>query len=155
MPAFRDTLPMLLNITLDGVMPVYRELFARHGLTEQQWRVLRVLWSEGPVTTTHLSRQTLLPAPSLVGILDRLQSKGLIDRERQATDRRKVHVAVTDKGRTLHDRVMPDLTQIHDRVTSAVDPVEWQAMAATLARITGAMQGLTLDSILSEQEETA
>ena len=60
MPAFRETLPMLLNITLDQVMPVYRDLFARHGLTEQQWRILRVLWSEGAVTTTHLSRQTLL-----------------------------------------------------------------------------------------------
>lgn len=152
MPAFRDTLPMLLNITLDGVMPVYRELFARNGLTEQQWRVLRVLWAEGPVTTTHLSRQTLLPAPSLVGILDRLQAKGLIARERRDTDRRKVHVAATDKGRTLHDRVMPDLTRVHDRVTGAVSGPEWQAMAATLARIEAAMHGQTLDAILNEQE---
>ena len=153
MPAFRDTLPMVLNVTLDGVMPVYRELFARHGLTEQQWRCLRVLWAEGPVTTTYLSQQTLLPAPSLVGILDRLEKKGLVERRRSDSDRRKVHVAATDLGRALHQRVLPTLERIHARVTGAVSAEEWQAMRATLAKITQEMSGQSLDGLLAETEK--
>ena len=143
---------MLLNITLDGVMPVYRELFARHGLTEQQWRILRVLWDEGEVATTHLSRQTLLPAPSLVGILDRLEKKGLIARNRSEADRRKVHVAATPAGRRLHQQVLPALERIHARVTGAVPAAEWAAMQATLAKITDTMSGRTLDDVLAEPQ---
>lgn len=152
MPAFRDTLPMILNITLDGVMPVYRELFARHGLTEQQWRCLRVLWDEGAVTTTHLSRQTLLPAPSLVGILDRLEKKGLVARRRSDSDRRKVHVQATTQGRALHQAVMPALERVHARVTGAVGPAEWTALRETLSTITASMSGQSLDAILAEDE---
>ena len=152
MPAFRETLPMLLNITLDGVMPVYRELFARHGLTEQQWRILRVLWDEDDVTTTHLSRQTLLPAPSLVGILDRLEKKRLIARKRSDEDRRKVHVAATAAGRQLYQQVLPTLDRIHARVTGAVTPAEWASLRATLAKITDDMSGQTLDALLSETQ---
>lgn len=152
MPAFRETLPMLLNVTLDQVMPVYRDLFARHGLTEQQWRILRVLWSEGAVTTTHLSRQTLLPAPSLVGILDRLEKKGLVARQRGQKDRRTVHVTATEQGRQLHEAVMPALERIHARVTGAVSPQEWRMMARTLDRISDTMQGQSLDAILADPE---
>lgn len=152
MPAFRETLPMLLNITLDGVMPVYRELFARHGLTEQQWRILRVLWAEKSVTTTELSRQTLLPAPSLVGILDRLEKRGLVVRQRSAKDRRKVHVAATAIGLDLHAAVLPALELIHATVIGAIPPAEWQAMQAALAQITNTMAGMTLDDLLARQE---
>ncbi len=154
MPAFRETLPMILNVTLDGVMPVYRELFARHALTEQQWRILRVLWAEGAVTTTHLSRQTLLPAPSLVGILDRLEKRGLVTRQRSDHDRRKVHVTATDAGLTLHSQVMPALERIHAAVTNAINPAEWQAMQDALAKITNTISDQTLDDLLAEPETT-
>jgi len=49
MPHFHQTLPMMLNLTLDAVMPLYRELFARYDLTEQQWRILRVLWTNDDI----------------------------------------------------------------------------------------------------------
>ena len=76
MTSFNDSLPMIMHRTLDAVMPKYRELFSKHDLTEQQWRVLRVLWSLGRVTSVQLAQNTLLPAPSLVGIVDRLGKKG-------------------------------------------------------------------------------
>ena len=152
MPAFRDTLPMILNVTLDSVMPIYRELFARYGLTEQQWRCLRVLWDEGDVTTTHLSRQTLLPAPSLVGILDRLERKGLVARKRTEDDRRKVIVVATANGRALHQAVSPMLARIHAQITDVVSADEWQAMRSTLAAINETMAGASLDAILAAEE---
>ena len=148
MPSFHRTLPMLLNTTLDAVMPAYRELFQRHGLTEQQWRVPRILWASGPVTSTELSRETLLPAPSLVGILDRLEKRALVARIRSEDDRRKVFVTATQAGRRLQETVMPAVEAIHARLQASVDPQQWAAMEETLTRIAAATRGMDLDQTL-------
>ena len=58
MDSFDRSLPMTLNRALDAVMPPYRELFSRYGLTEQQWRILRVLWTNDEITSVDLSNNT-------------------------------------------------------------------------------------------------
>lgn len=130
---------MLLNRTLDGVLPAFRELFARYNVTEQQWRVLRVLWSAPKVTSAEISARTLLPAPSLVGIIDRLEGKGLVTRVRSVEDRRVVYVIATAEGRQLQEEVMPQVAKIHERMQQAVSRQEWIAMEKTLTTITDAM----------------
>jgi len=75
MPKFLDSLPMILSRSLDRVMPSYRRLFQANDLTDQQWRVLRALWEKQHLTSAQISQITLLPPPSLVGILDRLEKK--------------------------------------------------------------------------------
>ena len=140
MLTFDDSLPMILNRTLDGVMPVYRELFAKYDLTDQQWRILRVLWASGKVTSVELSERTLLAPPSLVGIVDRLEKKGLVARLRSVQDRRVVHVTATAKGRALEKQVMPQVTKIHARIRGAVSQREWDAMARTLDKISKDMK---------------
>jgi len=65
---FTRSLPMMLYRTLDTVMPSFRKIFNDFGLTEQQWRVLRVLWEGDDITIRQLAEVTLIPAPSLVGI---------------------------------------------------------------------------------------
>jgi len=77
MPRFLDSLPMILSRSLDRIMPVYRTLFQEHAITDQQWRVMRALWEQKHLTSKQISEITLLPSPSLVGILDRLEKKGL------------------------------------------------------------------------------
>ena len=136
-PEFSTSLPMLLNGALDRIMPAYRELFARFNLTEQQWRVLRVLWSEDKVTAADLSRLTLLSAPSLVGILDRLENKKLIARVRSTTDRREVYIVTTTAGRNLREEILPSVGQIHEEIRARVSPQEWDVMVTTLAKLSG------------------
>ncbi len=136
-PDFNQSLPMLLNSALDSIMPVYRDLFAKHNLTEQQWRVLRVLWSEQRVTAADLSRNTLLSAPSLVGILDRLEGKHLVARVRSTTDRREVYIVTTAEGRELRSKIMPNVGRIHDEIRSRVSTQEWDVMVKTLAKLSG------------------
>ena len=76
---FTHSLPMMLYRTLDAVMPRFRKIFNDFDLTEQQWRVLRVLWETDHTTIMELSEATLLPAPSLVGIVDRLERDQLVN----------------------------------------------------------------------------
>lgn len=139
MSSFHHSLPMILYRTLDAVMPEFRELFARHNLTEQQWRVLRVLWEEQRASSAELSARTLLPAPSLVGIIDRLEKKGLVVRVRSTTDRRVVHVTATAEGRELGSEVAPYVEHLNDRIRSSVTPREWEALESTLVTIAAAM----------------
>ena len=103
MPKFTDSLPMLLSRALDKVMPHYRSLFQAYDLTNQQWRVLRALWDQKHLTSAEISQITILPTPSLVGILDRLEKKGLIGRLRSIEDRRHVHIIFTQAGRDLQE----------------------------------------------------
>ena len=132
---FDNSLPMILNRALDATMPDYRELFARFQLTEQQWRVLRVLWSAGKVTSVELSTRTLLPAPSLVGILDRLERKGLVSRVRSVEDRRAIFVIATAEGRALEAQVTPLVSEIDQELRARVTPEEWQMMEQVLQKI--------------------
>ena len=107
MQDFSRSLPMMLYRTLDAVMPRFREIFKEFGLTEQQWRVLRVLWQCEQMPLRELAGLTLIPAPSLVGIVDRLADSGLVERRRSDTDRRNVYIRATADGRALESRVMP------------------------------------------------
>jgi homoprotocatechuate degradation regulator HpaR len=141
MAEFDHALPMILYRTLDAVMPVYRDLFARYDLTEQQWRVLRVIWMEGRATAAELSERTLLSAPSLVGIIDRLEKKRLVERKRSASDRREIHVIATDRGRALQEEVIPQVETIQARLRNAVSAREWAAMEKTLEKIARSMNG--------------
>ncbi|OED41142.1 hypothetical protein AB833_10310 [Chromatiales bacterium (ex Bugula neritina AB1)] len=131
---------MVLNRTLDAVMPTYRELFARYNLTEQQWRVLRVIWTSKNVTSADLSERTLLSAPSLVSIIDRLEKKGLVSRVRSVDDRRRIYVVATSNGRALQSEVTPQVVRIQKRIRNCVSDSEWQAMEKTLKKITDGMQ---------------
>ena len=120
MPTFKRSLPMILNYALDSVLPIHRELFARYGLTEQQWRVLRVLWNSERTTAMEVSRAALLPAPSLVGILDRLEKKELVSRVRSVEDRRNVFIIATAQGRALQKEVQPLVESIQAYLKSLV-----------------------------------
>ena len=141
MAEFDHALPMILYRTLDAVMPVYRDLFARYDLTEQQWRVLRVIWMEGRATAAELSERTLLSAPSLVGIIDRLEKKQLVTRMRSASDRREIHVIATNRGKALQEEVIPQVETIQARLRNAVSAREWAAMEKTLEKIARSMNG--------------
>ena len=132
MDKFDKSLPMMLHRTLDTIIPHYRKVFKEHGISEQQWRILRVLWEMNGCTSAELSKKTLLPSPSMVGIIDRMMSKGLVTRERSNEDRRIVHVGLTDKGLALESKLMPQIDAIYETMMSQCDSQAWQTMIDTL-----------------------
>ena len=135
MPKFLDSLPMILSRTLDEVMPVYRALFQKHAITDQQWRVMRALWEQKHLTSKQISEITLLPSPSLVGILDRLEKKGFVGRLRSVEDRRLVYIVPTQAGRKLQELMLPKIEQIHDRFMHQVTPDEWAELNRILDKL--------------------
>ena len=132
---FTASLPMLLNRSLDAIMPPYRDLFQEFGVTEQQWRVLRVLWEQKHLTSAQISILTLLPSPSLVGILDRLEKKELVKRLRSSSDRREINITITDKGRELQSEVLPKVKKIQDQIKVILTDSEWRELNKCLEKI--------------------
>ena len=132
MQDFSRSLPMMLYRTLDLVMPRFRQIFNAFGLTEQQWRVLRVLWGQGATAFNDLARVTLIPAPSLVGVVDRLERDGLVARRRSAEDRRKVFVESTPAGMALKYKVGPEVDKAYAALRNSVDAACWDELVDAL-----------------------
>ena len=127
---------MRLYRALDAVMPAFRQVFNEFGLTEQQWRVLRVLWERGSVPLSSLASATLIPAPSLVGVVDRLTRNGLVARERSTGDRRVVYIYATEQGQSLEASVRPRVDAVYAQLMDQIEPKVWRELNISLDQLT-------------------
>ncbi|WP_321829723.1 homoprotocatechuate degradation operon regulator HpaR [Thalassovita sp.] len=100
-PLTHRSLPIALLRAREKVMGPIRQMLTDAGVTEQQWRVLRVLEERGVLDPTEIAEHSCLLLPSLTRILQTLQGKGMITREPHPTDRRKQQIRITDAGRQL------------------------------------------------------
>ena len=100
-PETNRSLPIALLRAREKVMGPIRSMLADVGVTEQQWRVLRVLNECGTLDPTEIAERSCLLLPSLTRILQTLEGKQLISRAPHPTDRRKQLVSITDNGSQL------------------------------------------------------
>ena len=104
-PFIHRNLPRLLLEAREAVMQHTRPSLREHGLSDQQWRVLRVLGEHADepsgVETGRIAREALLLGPSLTGVLTRMERDGLIRRERCSQDARRTVVRATRAGLEL------------------------------------------------------
>jgi homoprotocatechuate degradation regulator HpaR len=98
-------LPRLLLQARESVMAHTRPGLREHGLSDQQWRVLRVLGEHGTVETGRVAREAYILGPSLTGVLARMERDGLVRRERDPADQRRTVVQATAKGSKLVDKL--------------------------------------------------
>lgn len=82
-------------------MCLFRPGLRKHGVTEQQWRILRALAHRGPLEVTELAEATFLLPPSLSRILPDLESRELVSRRQVDTDLRRSAVSLEPKGLRL------------------------------------------------------
>ncbi|TDQ89786.1 MarR family winged helix-turn-helix transcriptional regulator [Paraburkholderia silvatlantica] len=78
------------------------------GLTSSQIGVILLLWFERASTPNEMSRALSYDTGSMTRMLDRLEKKGFLERQRSQADRRVVELALTDQGRTAAQQ-LPDL----------------------------------------------
>jgi homoprotocatechuate degradation regulator HpaR len=100
------SLPIALLRARERVMMPIRGMLADAGVTEQQWRVLRVLDEEGPLDPTTIASRAVLLLPSLTRILQKLEEKGFVSRRRDDHDRRRQVIEITADGRHIIDANM-------------------------------------------------
>ncbi|MEO5670313.1 MAG: homoprotocatechuate degradation operon regulator HpaR [Ramlibacter sp.] len=104
-PFIHRNLPRLLLQARESVMAHTRPSLRTHGLSDQQWRVLRVLGEHGTVETGRVAREAYILGPSLTGVLTRMERDGLIRRERDPADQRRTVIEATAKGLKLVEKL--------------------------------------------------
>ena len=110
---------VFLNLwrTYDRLRMVEEELFSPFGLTPQQYNALRLLSAEHPrkIRTLDLAGRLVSRAPDITRLLDKLEQRGLIERDRPADNRRVVHIGITEAGLALLRELRQPLRDCHER----------------------------------------
>jgi homoprotocatechuate degradation regulator HpaR len=117
MREFSRSLPMSLLRAREAVMRQFRPSLRNHGLTEQQWRILRALTAVDAIEVTELARVAFLLGPSLSRILRDLEARHLIERRVAKADLRRAMVSISAKGLKLIEAVAPSSEAIYAAMT--------------------------------------
>ena len=125
-------LPLLLLLARERVIGLFRPILNAHGLTEQQWRVLRVLVEFGALEPRQIGRLCGLSSPSLAGILSRMEEQGLIHREGLAHDKRRQAISATPTSRRLATQMAPEIAGAYRALEDKLGPADVARLYATL-----------------------
>jgi DNA-binding MarR family transcriptional regulator len=110
---------VFLNLwrTYDRLRTFEDELFSRFDLTPQQYNALRLLKSQHPdkLHTLDLASRLVSKAPDITRLLDKLEQRSLIARDRPADNRRVVRVGITDAGLALLEQLNDPILECHSR----------------------------------------
>lgn len=115
----RHSLPIALLRARESVMSLFRPMLAKHDVTEQQWRVLRVLAENGRLDATELAERASVLAPSLTRILRSLDERGVVRRAKDDGDGRRVLVEIAPAGLAIIEKVLPESRAIYARIERA------------------------------------
>lgn len=145
MPRSQDVLVLLRQIIRVTDMHD-KQLSRMTGLTMPQLMTMQTLESEGPITIGVLARKMNLAQATVTSILDRLELKGLVRRERSQTDKRKVLACSTQAGMelmksaptTLQDRFVGKFSQLKDWEQSMI--------VAALEHVSGLLDADQIDA---------
>ena len=134
--AFSRSLPMALLRARESVMASFRTMLRAHGVSEQQWRVLGALLSDGPMRASDLSIDTLISMPSLSRLLKTLEGKRLIERSVHKEDLRASQVAITRQGKRLVEALGPLSEAIYAQIAEKVSEPHLEALYGLLEELT-------------------
>jgi homoprotocatechuate degradation regulator HpaR len=115
-PLKHRNLPLLMLPAREHVIGRFRPLLNAHGITEQQWRIVRVLLEAGALEPRVIGELCRLSSPSLAGVLARMEEIGLVTRKRLAHEQRRVRVSLTPNSRALAARMAPQIEAVYARV---------------------------------------
>ena len=112
-----------------------RRLSRQYGITAPQLVCLSAVIEQDDITAREIAWRIHLGPSTLVGVLDRLEAKGLIERRRDPCDRRKVLISATDQGRQFATSLPSPLEEHLDAALSRLSEREQAKIAAALAKV--------------------
>jgi MarR family transcriptional regulator, organic hydroperoxide resistance regulator len=113
---------------------------APHGVSIGMWYFLRVLWQEDGISQRELSQRVGMMEPTTATALTNMERKGIVRRVRNGTDRRIVNVFLTDRGRSLRDRLLPLAAEVNRVALRAVSREELESFRAVLAKLRAGLE---------------
>ncbi|MCU1441950.1 MAG: MarR family transcriptional regulator [Cryobacterium sp.] len=130
-----------LAIASRVVNGVYRPLLEPLGLTHPQYLALLALWDRSPRSVRELGQELQLEPATLSPLLKRLETAGLVTRQRSVTDERVLDISLTDAGVALRDQAATIPPKVIERLGMSVE--ELGSLRSSLWRVIGAAQGVS------------
>lgn len=122
--------------TCDAAVRHLAGVLEPHDITLQQYNVLRILrGAERPLPTMEISDRMIEQAPGVTRMLDRMENKGLVRRERPSGDRRQVLCSITPKGLDLVNALDEPMNAADEQCFAALDAQEQGKLIAMLDAI--------------------
>lgn len=113
-------------------MHFFRPVLADSDLTEQQWRILRVIDTKGSIDFSTLSKETCILSPSLTGIISRLEKQGLVTKQKSAHDGRQFYIHMTEKAAALVEQLRPQIEEQYVALKEALGESKYEQLSGLL-----------------------
>ena len=124
-------------LTANSVRRALNAELSQQGITLRQWEVLASLALGGELSQSELAERLGIEAPTLVGILDRMERDGWLERYACSQDRRRKRIRCTDKTETLWARMVACAHAVRAKAIQGLDPAELEQLKATCAHVRG------------------
>ncbi len=126
--------------TADVLRRYFASVYEPYGITAQQYNVLRILRGARPepLPTMEIAQRMIERTPGITRLLDQLESRSLVARERCADDRRCVLCAVTPAGLDLLEELDRPVDEADDAVLAMLSGKEAERLTKLLDRVRGA-----------------
>ena len=133
LPSTNRSLPIALMRSREKVMAPIREMLKASGITEQQWRVLRILSEFGPQDLTEIASKASLLTPSLSRIIRKLGEEKFIIRAMDPDDRRRQTVVIRPAGQKIINDNMPQAIKISNEFQRRLGKARYELLLDLLA----------------------
>ncbi|MFD1245315.1 homoprotocatechuate degradation operon regulator HpaR [Paralysiella testudinis] len=131
---------MSLNIVLiqarEALMSHFRPMLNEIGITDQQWRIIRLLAENGTMDFQDLAAQACILRPSLTGILTRLEKMDYVVRLKPSNDQRRVYLKLTKTGESLYESFCPRVDDRYDLLQDRFSQAKLQQLGQLLQEFT-------------------
>jgi DNA-binding MarR family transcriptional regulator len=125
----------LLTMVRGGTLAICTEALSPLGLHVKQFGMLLVLASEGPHSQQYLSEWTRMDRTTMVALVDSLEERGYVRRERNPDDRRAYLVTITPDGRRALKKAEAAMARAESRVLASLSPTESMQLLELLAKV--------------------
>ncbi|MFJ7005841.1 homoprotocatechuate degradation operon regulator HpaR [Pseudomonas putida] len=128
----QPSLTLSLLQAREAAMAFFRPLLNEHDLTEQQWRVIRILKQQGELENYQLAELACILKPSMTGVLGRLERDGLVRRQKAAQDQRRVFVSLTEGGEACFASMKEGMEANYQKIQAQFGEEKLQQLMALL-----------------------
>lgn len=112
-----------------------RKFLNKISITEQQWRVLKILSDYGTMDTGNIAQRCNFLSPSLTGILNRLEISGLVHRHRAFIDQRRIKVSITKAGSEVVSEIASEIDSHYQKIEILFTKNKMQELLILLAEL--------------------
>ena len=118
MENIEDSIAFLITKAEQRIGRRAREMLARFGVTPIQYAVLKALWGDDGQSGSELATRLVIDNATMTGLIDRLESAGLVTRKPDKSDRRIQRIHITPKARSLRRSLDAEMEKLNREIAS-------------------------------------